>query len=233
MIPYDRCFITGCDTNTEWTLRWFFNNFKRYNKQIPIVFCDFGVSEKELKWAELHFDQVIPFEHFEREATLMSSYSRWMLKPLAAITAESNKTVWLDTDCEVLGDIQPIFDLLVRDKINIVRDDPWTRRRGELWHNTGVFGIVDKPKILFEWASQCRVIAQPYSINRVPVGDQDALHELIGQDPIRQITYINELPNKYNWLRIQLLDGQDDPNKLVMHWTGPKGKQIIHQKIHG
>ena len=45
---------------------------------------------------------------------------------------------------------------------------------------------------------------------------------------------ITEIPNKYNWLRVQLEnDKEDSQDKLVMHWTGKKGKDRIKDKIAG
>jgi len=224
-----RTFVTGCDKRTEWTLPWFLENFRKHNTA-KITFCDFGVSGPALAWAEKNFDHVIHNDVFEKELFRITGL-RWFLKPYSMTVVEDRRKIWIDTDCEVLGNISPMFDLLVEDKINIVRDHPWTTRRKEVWHNTGVFGVIGYPSVLHEWLCQCRVMMQPYSINNVPLGDQDALHELIGQDPMRRMIYINELPNIYNWLRIQLQDGQDDPNKLIMHWTGQKGKLIIQEKM--
>ena len=46
------------------------------------------------------------------------------------------------------------------------------------------------------------------------------------------ITYITELPNIYNWLRLQVEhDDEDNPNKKIMHWTGEKGNDRIRGKM--
>ena len=46
------------------------------------------------------------------------------------------------------------------------------------------------------------------------------------------MTYIAELPNIYNWLRLQVEhDGEDSPNKKIMHWTGEKGNDRIRGKM--
>jgi len=50
-------------------------------------------------------------------------------------------------------------------------------------------------------------------------------------DDIHRLQYINSLPNIFNWLRIQLIDNQDNPAKKIMHWTGRKGKLKIQEKI--
>ena len=37
-------------------------------------------------------------------------------------------TIWLDADCEVLGDVSPIFSMTVPSKISMVVDRPWSKR---------------------------------------------------------------------------------------------------------
>jgi hypothetical protein len=51
-------------------------------------------------------------------------------------------------------------------------------------------------------------------------------------NPITKMTYISELPNEYNWLRLQVEnDGEDSPKKKIMHWTGEKGNERIRGLI--
>ena len=53
-------------------------------------------------------------------------------------------------------------------------------------------------------------------------------------DQLQKLTYINPLPNEYNWLRLQLEhDEQNSWNKKIIHWTGRKGKDRIREKIGG
>ena len=228
----ERTFVTGCDKHTEWQLKWFLANFRKHNPISSIVFCDFGVSDEMLKWAEKNFDEIVYNNRFEREILKTIDCPRWVLKPFAMLEVDAHKKVWIDTDCEVLGNISGIFAHLVDGRITLAQDLPWSSRRREVWHNTGVFGVIGNPNVLHEWVHQCRMMAVPYSMGNVPIGDQDALHALAGQDPMHRMIYINDLPNIYNWLRIQLLDGQDSPKKLIMHWTGQKGNDEIRKKIN-
>lgn len=228
---FERCFVTGCDENTEWMLRWFLEHYHIHNTT-PIVFCDFGVSPECLEWAQRHFDEVIPYSDFKRMAERVQG-PRWWLKPLALILPEAGKKVWIDTDCEILGNISGIFDLLQPDKLNMVEDIPWSNRRRELWHNSGVVGVMGNPRILHEWFNACLKESGGYTFGALQRGDQDALHDFVGQDRMKRWIYINDLPNKYNWLRVQLSDGHDSPDKLIVHWTGRKGKEVIREKING
>ena len=62
-------------------------------------------------------------------------------------------------------------------------------------------------------------------------GDQEVLHMMMEDDPLKRYTYIKDLPNEYNWLRIQIKDGIDNPKKKIMHWTGYVGKKHIEELI--
>lgn len=213
---FDRAFITGCDNKTEWMLPWFLKNYRMHN-ETPIVFVDFGVSSDVLKWCEKNFDCVYDLPR-------RSGKLAWFHKPDALIfTGDIHQRVWIDTDCEVLGNLSSIFLFIEPQRLAMVQDIPWTNRRGEIWHNSGVVGVENHPQVLTAWANAVSIIPAP--------GDQEVLHQLIGQDPLRRRIYITDLPNKFNWLRLQLLDGQDSPKKLVMHWTGQKGKDVIREKM--
>ena len=122
---------------------------------------------------------------------------------------------------EVKGKIDDMFDLLVPNKLCMIEDKPWTKRRGERWFNSGVVGFIDKPRILREWALKTA------NKNHLEVGDQEVLHSML--NPITQLTYIHELPNEYNVLRLQVeLDNYKGPKKII-HWTGAKGKERIKE----
>ena len=133
----------------------------------------------------------------------------------------AKKTVWIDLDCEIREDISDLFQKLVVNKLSMVEDKPWTKRRQELWHNSGIVGFIDKPVILYKWVEAVKDNPQ--------VGDQEVLHSIL--NPITKIGTINDLPNEYNVMRLQTeLDNYNGPIK-VMHWTGPKGKEKIKRML--
>lgn len=212
-----RCFITGCDSNTEWMLKWFLENYTKHN-DTPIYFADFGVSEEMKAWIQIsNFAQIIEIPK--------QRVGGWFYKPTALLASPCEETCWIDTDIEVLGDLSGVFKYVEDDKLGMVEDKPWSRRRGEKWHNSGVVAIRDKPQILHKWANDCR--------KKPKVGDQEVLHDIVNLTPLMRLQYISDLPNIYNWLRIQIdNDGQDNPNKLAMHWTGRKGKDIIKKRMY-
>lgn len=214
MKKFDKAFLTGCDKKTEWMLPWFVENYKKYN-DLPIIFADFGCSNQVKEYASKQFHAIINFTNTELRG--------WFMKPLAMVNCPAVDTVWVDTDCEILSDISDIFKLIKNEKLLMAEDHPLIKRRKEIWHNSGVVGFRNKPRILKAWLEQVK--------NKQIVGDQEVLHSIL--NPITRMTYIEDLPKEYNWLRIHIDDGFDSPNKKIMHWTGPKGKIKIRSKMDG
>lgn len=212
MKSYDKAFLTGADFNTEWMLPWFFRNYRRHN-DTPIIFANFGVIDLE---------SIRPHVHAIMDLTQISEQG-WFKKPKAMIHSPSLKTVWLDSDCEVKDNLDPLFDLLEPRKLNMVEDKPWKKRRGGVQFNSGVVGYIGKPIILKLWSQW--IESNPES------GDQETLSA--NMDSLKQLTYINELPNEYNHLRLQIEnDNQPATNAKIIHWTGAKGKERIRRMMN-
>jgi len=208
-----KAFLTGCDEGHAWMLPWFFTNFKK-NSQLPLIFADFGVSQETLDFVKDNVDDIIDLSKFKGRG--------WFLKPRAMLAAQSDMTCWIDTDCEILDNIDGIFDHVEPNMLSMVRDHPWTQRRGELWHNSGVVAFQGKPTILSQWFK--RVEEDPQ------VGDQEVLHSML--NPITKISTIKDLPHRYNILRIDLIDNNIPKSPAIMHWTGSKGKDEIRSKMN-
>lgn len=216
---FDRAFVTGCDQNTEWMLPWFLRNYWEHNNT-PLIFVNFGVSTGVLMWLHQH-DAVSHIMSAEKVL-----YTSWYQKPQALLNAPSKQKFWIDTDCEVLDDISDVFKYIKPEKICLSIDQPWTLRREGTWYNSGVFGVENNPKILKNWATNCR---QKYREQHLH-GDQDILHDMINT-PMDALIYIEELPNEFNVLRLQILDGTVG-KKRIMHWTGVKGKDHIRRVMN-
>ena len=213
-----RVFFTGCDYITEWQLEWFVKNYKKHNST-PLVFVNFGVSVKVRDNLQFYgFHEII-------EAPRVGA-GGWFHKPatMKMIGEKYDESCWLDTDIHILGDMSGIFDCIEDNKLCMVEDRPWSMRRGEKWHNSGVVAFRGVPSILDTWVELCK--------DNPKVGDQEVLHEVLRESPLKRMSNITDAPNKYNWLRIQLLDGEDNPNKLAMHWTGEKGNLQIRKLMY-
>jgi hypothetical protein len=218
---YNRAFVTGCDENNEWMVEWFLKNYKANNK-LPIIFADFGVSKKFLKYAKKNFDSIVDMTKIKDKG--------WFKKPKSMIEASklSSSICWIDTDIQILKSIDDIFIYVQPNKLAMVEDKPWTKRRsdsrGLQYYNSGIVAFKDSPVILHQWAKNVEKSPQQ--------GDQEVLHSMM-ESPLNQRIYISDIPNEYNWLRLQLeYDNQDSSKKKTIHWTGPKGKEKI-KKLMG
>ena len=224
----ENLFITGCDRNTEWQLPWFWENYSEYN-DTPLLFVDFGVSEGTKEWVKYHIGEsmLLPEQEYNVTAQEMNKKS-WFKKPAAMESScgRAKKVCWLDTDCQVFGDISGIFDLTVPNKICMVEDRPWTKRRGEYgtWFNSGVVCWEGRPTILSAWKEMC--ITQGWH------GDQETLYAMMGGDEIMKMSIIEPLPHKYNTLRLDYTDKIAVKNPLIVHHTGDKGNKVIKEQIN-
>ena len=211
-------FITGADHNTEWMLPWFITNYYEHN-ETPLRIIDFGLSEKmRTRFLDrTYIDFVSPSSH-------------WFKKPSAMVRAakHAENICWLDSDCEVRADISDIFSYIQPNKLSMVEDQPWSTRRGETWHNSGVVAFKGGPVILNHWSQEATMLME----DRGPMyGDQDILHEMVRPGMNRMI-HINTIPKQYNTLRLDLLDGTQPSNIKIMHWTGKKGKEEIRKQMN-
>lgn len=194
-----KLFITGCDSKTSWMLSWFKENFFKHNPDAELKVFDFNEM----------------------------SGIKWFKKPNAMVEASklADKVVWLDTDIEVRANLDPIFNYIEDNKLLMAIDDPWTIRRQEKWHNSGVVGFQGKPVILHHWSKECKRVTEDMG----PLfGDQDILHNLV-RIGMNRLVHIKDLPKQYNTLRLDLLDNTAPTDIKCMHWTGRAGKEKIKE----
>ena len=222
MTLFKTAFLTGCDEITEWMLPWFLENYSKHNNT-PLIFANFGVSKDCLKAIK---DKSLsnPIKHIIDMTKITDK--GWFKKPKSMLEASNlcEYTCWVDTDFEILTNMSSVFNYVEENRLAMVEDKPWSARRGETWHNSGIVAFKGTPMILHQWA---QLVEQ-----NPTVGDQETLHLILREHPLQRMIYITDLPNEFNWLRIQLLDGQDNIKKKAIHWTGPKGKDKIRSLIN-
>jgi len=229
MTSFNKVFLTGCDSKTEWMLPWFVQNFAMHN-DTPLVFADFGVSsECRETLSHLGFADIISMRNtsIDLETGNPAKLVNWFKKPKAMLLCGkySEYTCWIDSDIEVFADISDVFDYVEPNRLGMVKDRPWTKRSGENWYNSGIVAFKDRPEILSKWAWE---IEQGKHQQR---GDQEVLHLML-DSPLKQMIHISEVPNEYNWLRLQIEHDNEHPKKIkTIHWTGHKGKDRIMSKM--
>ena len=213
----NKTFLTGSDHNLQDLLPWWVGCVRKHNPDIHITIADFGLTDSAKDWVKHNVNHVIVYE---RHPTLA-----WFLKPQSMIDCPYEYTCWLDLDCEMVAPVPEIFDFPTEDKMalthDVVRGNP-DHNAGMFWWAVGVNVVKGKPQILKDWARN--------TINTDLRGDQEVLHKMIqvNQDYNNQII---KMPLEYQWLRISLANGYDSPNKKIIHWTGPVGKQHIREKL--
>ena len=213
----NKTFLTGADYNLQDLLPWWVGCVRKHNPDIHITIADFGLTDSAKDWVKHNVNHVIVYE---RHPTLA-----WFLKPQSMIDCPYEYTCWLDLDCEMVAPVPEIFDFPTEDKMaltqDVVRGNP-DHFTGMFWWAVGVNVIKGKPQILKDWARN--------TINTDLRGDQEVLYKMIqvNQDYNNQII---KMPLEYQWLRISLANGYDSPNKKIIHWTGPVGKQHIRENL--
>ena len=198
-----KLFITGFDQSSSWMYDWFMENFLKHSK-LPI--------------------HVYDFDKFQAP---INDQRNWFKKPFAMLNAatKAEKVCWIDIDCHVKASPDKIFNFTSKNQLTMAEDRPWTTRRGQKWHNSGVVAFQGEPRILQEWAFKI-------TLNETETGDQEVLHSMMTDD-LKRLTYITDLPREYNTLRIDLLDSTAPKDIKIMHWTGGKGKEVIRGMING
>ena len=214
--------ITGCDQALEWLLPWWIERVRENNPDAHISFHDYGISEgmKAYLSMENKVDSIAEVD------TNAKTKHKWFLKPRSMLSSPFKKTLWLDVDAEVCGNIMDIFDKTIPDKLSMVQDMPWSKQFNTIMYNSGVVCFEGKPTILKRWAKAVDTNPQR--------GDQETLHAIM--DPLQQVVSIEPLDNKYNVVRLQL-DPKNPhyvkvPDTRIKHWTGHKGKEIIRQHLN-
>lgn len=208
-------FITGCDENTKWMLPWFVKQFGTHNPQATLIVYDFGMNgiPDIPPWVEIN------------DGVKGSQDKGWFKKPAAMLHAAKNHeyVCWIDTDIEVVSNIEGVWKYVEGKKLAMCEDLPWSTRRGERWHNSGLVAFKSTPPILNQWAAG--VAANPVQ------GDQEVLHLMLRGDPMRKFIHICDIPRQYNVLRLDHLDNTVPDNPKAYHWTGQKGKDHIRSLL--
>jgi len=206
-MTYSKLFITGFDSTTAWMIPWFKKNFYQHMPESNLLAYN--------------------FDSFEAPS---SGLKNWFKKPFAMQDAakQARSVCWLDSDIEIKSDITDIFNYVEPNKLAMVEDRPWSARRGEKWHNSGVVAFNSRPNILDQWSA---AVANVKSNNNPMLGDQDILHHLV-RDGIKRMIHITDLPQQYNTLRLDVLDNNVPSYIKCMHWTGGKGKEHIRSLMN-
>ncbi|HUS91087.1 MAG TPA: class I SAM-dependent methyltransferase [Phycisphaerae bacterium] len=203
--------MTGSDAATEWRLPWWLDRLRGHYDG-PVTFADFGLSDAARQWCG---DR-------GRVTDCRGTYlPGWFNKPVACTRADTQRTVWIDTDAEVLGPISPLKRMDVGpDGYAIAADGFNASDVGRDPVNTGVIVFEHGCPAVRTWAraalldpSRCR-------------GDQELLNRLIDDG---QVPAPARLPSQWNALRL----ATRTPGDRIRHWTGAAGDERIRRASAG
>jgi len=229
-----RGIVTACDKAYEWLLPWWLENVRKWSA-LPVAVVDIGLSPQMQTWVLergylLHFDgpPLQPTDH--KSFGLLHGW-----KPFAAIKSPFEETLFLDADCEVVGEVDGAFDALSGCDFAIAADQMFHHLKDaekmdtdETMCNSGVWVCRRGSEIVTEWAKSCMAGVDDWRNNDQPILSK-VLHNnahLAAELPPE----FNVLaPVKGNWQA--LVDGVTSQPKVLHRLTShPASKAALRER---
>lgn len=227
--------LTGCNEDQEWMLKWWWKNYTKHNA-FPVTFCDFGMSPGAKKWCQtkgniLTFDpQSIQLKNASeaqwKNQVSLSTWNRraiWFAKAFILEQTPYEKTVWTDIDCEILGQIDPLFELAEsQDGFAIAYDNKENTQEAKrlktidqdvLVLQAGVFSFKINSPVIPAWIKYCLQNLES------EISDQSAISHLHAKNSFN----LTILSNKYNWLEPEY----PTTYPIIKHHTGASQKRKL------
>jgi hypothetical protein len=203
--------MVALDAGMEWLLDWWWNNYSKHNKY-PVCFVDYGMSPAGRAWCAKHS----PYRMEFNPPPVLNHI--WFRKPSAILKSPFERTVYVEPDCEIKGNIWPIFEMAEKGlALTVDPYNPWSKEYMNPPLATGVIGVKHGNPLVPAWAE---AIVRGGAENTYR-SDQEALNDVLGRVGTNGVWI---MPKPFQWLR---LDGPDNGQALIYHWTGPTGKDAI------
>ena len=235
--------VVGCDRNQEWLLPWWWKHYSDRHSH-PVAFMDFGLSPEALTWCKERGTCIdlsnVDLKQFLKEPVneiklkwesrcgpeLWAERHAWFKKPFACFYSPFERSIWLDLDCQVKGDLAPLFNCLnLGAEIALCRESESVQQLhqklelllpGEINYNSGVIAFKKGVAIDF-W------LEQTVCHNELFIGDQQALSRAIFLKPFS----LFELPPVFNW---SPAEGEND-QAVIVHYHGGYFKLEIANQL--
>ncbi len=198
--------IVGCDKNQEWLLPFWWSHYSKENNY-PVAFFDFGMTKQAADWCKTKgaYIKLLPKSMLKKNETLRTP---WFQKPHACFHTPFPITCWLDLDCEVKGNLEPLFQMLGQHEMAMVKtprsklSPRWRYRElpSDMKYNSGVIVFRKNTNIITKWIK----------MGRRCITDDYAISLLIYREKLK----IQELPPIFNWMANQ----GPNPNALIIHY---------------
>ncbi|CRX38708.1 hypothetical protein [Estrella lausannensis] len=235
--------ITGGDRQIEYLIPWWLDCFKKHSR-LPVLFCDLGLSPKAREWVSQFFE-LLPldisqdlfkkrfqekepsFENLDENARLYREKMRiaWFKKPFILLQTPFKRSLWLDIDCEVQNDINPLFAFAEKSTamaaLTPAAEHISTSKKayGLIAHegvdyNAGVIPFLHGSPLIPSWAEDT------LDCDRYFPGDQEILAHTI----LERKHQVALLPRIYNW---QIPDWGTNRAATIQHWKGGNAKHFL------
>lgn len=236
----DKTVLIACDKNAEWLLPWFFHYYNQHNN-IPVTVADLGISELGLNFVKKHTDRVFSkicndkLGIFCYPITSVQSNAAYAWKPVSIYCCPAKKILWLDLDCQVVGDISDLLSGTVG--FGVAKDtlfhntnfvDDMKRKKYNFYnceiYNAGVIACEQKHWILEKW---CNLL------NVAPIGwrndDQSLLSLLLDSLSTEDFVELDEIWNCLSPYSI----AKTIPNARIYHrlTSHPFTSEVIKKEI--
>lgn len=144
-------------------------------------------------------------------------------KPFAMLQSPYKRTIWLDCDCEVRGNIKELFDCCnsheVAMRLDVARY-PFVHYFGrESCYNAGVI-VYQWGCSLFEWWAKLSI-----EKNKNYYTDDQLLSDIISE----QNFSVYNLPDAFHRMYEA---GEKEEGAIIFHWSGMSGKRKIQYRMY-
>jgi hypothetical protein len=232
--------IVAADSQQEWLLPWWWKRYSAHNSY-PVAFFDFGMSKESKLWCQergaYYPLEVADLKEVESERTdvwqkrwgegIWLFRRAWFKKPLACLLAPFDVNCWCDLDCEVRGNLEPLFESLTPDMaIALAREDKRAQEmdlkqgfsfEGEISYNSGVLVFRKDEPLIHAWEKSSREQNDRF------LSDQTLLSRLIYLTDAK----VKELSPIWNWLR----NWGENPEALVVHYNQSAKLEILKKQL--
>ncbi|MBF8264122.1 MAG: hypothetical protein HW387_1787 [Parachlamydiales bacterium] len=241
--------LVGCDQNQEWLLFPWYCHIRKHNPEIPIAFGDLGMSKESRNWCEnrgilIPASQIpsVPLQTMQERGWPYGG-DRWLQddldpnhsqslravlfrKPLLMKRSPFERTLYLDLDCQILGNLSSLFSMrLGRAKIALRTANDFYEMKamgtGQSMfirsYNSGVVLFEKNSRLLDFWI---------FLLDR-------EIHSFNNDDRLLSFAISNygmrptRLALKYNWL----YHWGPNPKAVIYHWIGDAGKIAFRLSI--
>ncbi|MCH9613340.1 MAG: hypothetical protein SP1CHLAM54_03390 [Chlamydiia bacterium] len=226
--------VIGVDIKQEWLLPWFFNHYEQHN-QLPVAIADFGMSKKARSWCEKkgHYFQLLPSNYqCPKEHICPEKRQQWeddfgtgiwrlreafLQKPKALLEGPFEQGIWIDIDCKVEGNIEPLLNCLTFGVELALAPDASENGEQVKHYSSGVIVYQKQAPILQAWLARIK------KDDALFLGDQLYLSDVIeNNEPL-----IFKMPSIYNWHR----RAGENKDAMITHFGGGLGKIEIVKSL--